>query len=166
MSEPVRSLCAGLSLLRDFPWGALSGVAATVGLLLTARAIVQAKRTRELQIFRDLFKDLLGLEKELLTASQQPMSSGAFRAWFVPFCQTLEYFAFLWNHRLLRDQRLTGYFEPAVARWYESVFLPLATLEEKTDAEVYPELKALGARLTAKKKSRPTGSMPELSPPP
>ncbi len=131
-------------------WTAVSASAAAVGLLLNAWAIRQARRTRELQLFRDVFKDVLQQEKELLSAAQKAMTPSELGVWRTTFYQTLEYFAFLWNRRLLKDRRLTGYFGKAVVHWYEAVFLPYATEEEKTGDAVYPELKKLYKRLRKK----------------
>ena len=128
-------------------WTAVSASAAALGLFINAWAIRQAWRTRELQLFRDIFKDILQQEKEILSAAQKGMTPAEMGVWRTTFCQTLEYFAFLWNHRLLKDRRLTGYFGTAVVHWYDAVFLPSATEEEKTGDAVYPELKRLYKRL-------------------
>jgi hypothetical protein len=143
--------CGLLVQLKALNWTALSASAAALGLLVNAWAIRQGRRTRELQLFRDIFKDILQQEKEIRSAAQKGMTPAEMGVWRTTFCQTLEYFAFLWNHRLLKDHRLTGYFGTAVVHWYEAVFLLYATEEEKANDTVYLELKKLYKRLRKKR---------------
>jgi hypothetical protein len=155
MVTTLNGLFESFVRLKEFPWAGISALAAIVALVFTARSIRQATRTRELQIFRDIFKDILKLQTELQTAAaEKQIDSEKFRVWFDSFLQTLEYFAFLWNHQLLGDRRLTAYFDTAVVHWYEAVFLIHATEEEKADGEPYAELKTLYKRLASKKGKR------------
>lgn len=117
---------------------ALSATAAAVGLLLNAIATRQAKRTRELQVFDRVFGSIAHLEEKLLDAAAAGDAPNTATAWRSSFLSTLEYFAFLVNHRYLSDIRLAGFFSRAVVDWYRGIFLPGATEDERRDPTIYP----------------------------
>jgi hypothetical protein len=127
---------------------ALSATAAAAGLFLNAIATRQAKRTRELQVFDRVFGSIVQLEEKLLDAAAAGDASETATAWRSSFLSTLEYFAFLVNHRYLRDKRLAGFFSDAVIAWYRGIFLRGASEDERRNPTIYPELKALYARLS------------------
>lgn len=122
---------------------AISAIAAAIGLFFNALATRQAKRTRELQIFDRVFGSIAHLEEKLLDAAAAGRGPDAAKAWRSPFLNTLEYLAFLVNHRYLSDKRLAGFFSDAVVHWYRDIFLATATEKERNDPKIYPELKAL-----------------------
>lgn len=117
----------------------ISAVAASIALIFNRRAIREATRTRELQIFHDIFQEIKGLEekqKEYKTDNEK-------KAWNSLFFNTLEYFSFLINKAYLSDRRILSFFEDAIAAWYEQIFLKRASKKEQEDEKVYPEVKKL-----------------------
>jgi len=126
----------------------LSAIFAAVALILNTIAIKESKRTRELQTFYGIFKDLLSLEER---QRQYYQTEDGKKAWNSLFFNTLEFFSFLLNEKFLKDPKVLVFFEDAVKAFYEQVFLRHIPDEKQRDAKVYPEFKKLYARTREKK---------------
>lgn len=118
--------------------GIITGIAAVIGLFLNWKAIRENRKTRELQIFYTVFKDI----KELEEKQPKYFNEGHQQAWNSLFFNTLEYFSFLLNRKMISDKRVAEFFRDPIKAWYEQIFLKTdpKSLNNKT---VYPELKAL-----------------------
>jgi len=138
-----------------FNWAAaISAIVAAGALGVNTWAVLQARRTREVQLFAQLFYDVRQQERQLLELKAETVGGVAgdrgrpkLEAWSTTFFQTLEYLAFLQNAKLIRNRPLAGYFDDSVLDWYERVFLTIASEEDRTNPERYRELKKLYDRL-------------------
>jgi len=122
---------------------AIPGIIAAIGLLLTWKAIRESRRTRELQIFYTVFKDIKELEEKqsnYQTAEQK-------QAWNSLFFNTLEFFSFLINRKMVSDERISEFFKDSVKAWYEQLFWKNSSPKERDDPGIYPELKELYKKL-------------------
>jgi hypothetical protein len=125
----------------------LSAIFAAIALILNAIAIKESKRTRELQTFYDIFKDLINLEER---QRQYYETEDGKKAWNSLFFNTLEFFSFLLNERFLKDPKVLVFFEDAIRGFYEQVFLKHIPVEKQRDDKVYPEFKKLYRRIREK----------------
>jgi hypothetical protein len=125
----------------------LSAVFAAVALILNTIAIKESKRTRDLQTFYGIFKDLISLEER---QREYYKTEDGKKAWNSLFFNTLEFFSFLLNEKFLKDPKVLLFFEDAVKGFYEQVFLKHIPDEKQRDVKVYPEFKKLYARIREK----------------
>lgn len=118
---------------------AVSAIMAAFGLLLNWKAIRESRKTRELQIFYSVFKDIKDLEEK------QPkyVEEGKQQAWNSLFFNTLEFFSFLVNKKMVSDKRVAEFFKDSVNAWYEQVFWKNSSPKERDDPGLYTELKEL-----------------------
>jgi hypothetical protein len=138
---------AGLTLISASA-AAISAFAAAIALSFNVVAVRQATRSRDLGLFHQIFTGIAQLEEKLQDAVASGKGKDVFAPWRDQFLNRLEHFAFLVNNDYLHDAKLVHFFTEAYLRWYEEIFLKLASAEEKTNTRVYPELKALYAKLT------------------
>jgi hypothetical protein len=126
----------------------LCAIFAGVALVLNTIAITESKRTRELQTFYGIFKDLINLEEK---QREYYLTEEGKKAWNSLFFNTLEFFSFLLNEKFLKDPKVLVFFEDAVKAFYEQVFVKHIPAEKQKDVKVYPEFKKLYARIREKK---------------
>ncbi len=125
----------------------LSALFAAVALILNTIAIKESRRTRELQTFYSIFKDLISLE------AKQPehcKTANGKKAWDSLFFNTLEFFSFLLNEKFLKDPKVFMFFKDAIQAFYEQVFVKHIPDEKQRDPKIYPEFKKLYGRMKEK----------------
>jgi hypothetical protein len=127
----------------------VSASVATLTVIISFNAILQAKRTQELAIADRVYNSIAELEEKLYNAVAAKQGNDFLPSWRGLFLNRLEYFSFLVNQNYLQDKKLTSFFMAAIVRWYEDIFDKLADQTERTDPTVYPELKVLYAKLKA-----------------
>lgn len=126
---------------------AIPGVIAAIGLFFNWWAIRESRKTRELQIFYTVFKDIKQLEEkqpDYQTAEQQ-------QAWNSLFFNTLEFFSFLINQKMVSDKRVAEFFGDSIKAWYEELFLKKLPKEQVDDPDDYTEFKTLYKKSTKRK---------------
>jgi hypothetical protein len=126
----------------------LSAAFAAVALVLNTMAIKESRRTRELQTFYGIFKDLISLEDK---QRDYYLTEGGMIAWNSLFFNTLEFFSFLLNEKFLKDPKVLAFFEDAIKKFYEHMFLKYISEEKQKDTKTYPEFKKLYASVKEKK---------------
>jgi hypothetical protein len=126
-------------------WAVYISVAAAaisvISIFISAFALGESKKTRDMQHFYNIFKDILALEekqKDYIAKREQEV-------WNSLFFNTLEYFCFLINQKLLPEKPL-AFFQDAIIQWYENIFLRVMPKEKLESPKKYPELKALYRR--------------------
>lgn len=126
----------------------LSAAFAAIALILNTIAIKESRRTRELQTFYGIFKDLISLEEK---QPEYCETADGKKAWHSLFFNTLEFFSFLLNEKFLKDPKVFVFFEDAIKTFYEQIFAKHIPDEKQRDAKVYPEFKKLYARIKERK---------------
>jgi len=115
---------------------------ASLGLFLNWRAIKENTKTREIQLISDTFKNIKDVEKELYLNFKNK-SEEEKKEWDSLLFNSIEQFAFLVNHKYLKDKKLAGFFNDAIALWYEEIFLKHHDQNVINDNKQYPEFKKL-----------------------
>ena len=109
------------------------------------KGLSRQRRTIELQIFESVFKDIRDFEREQYAIIGRNPSSGRdspeWLQWRELFLQTLEYYCFLANERLISEEKLVNYFEDGVLEWYQTIFVSEDKENERFNPKVYEELK-------------------------
>lgn len=142
----------------------ISGIAAAAGLFFTARTLIHQKKQDEIKLIESVFKDVRELEKELSekTAKLVPDDVNYAKAisdWDSRFFNTLEWLSFLINEHEVKNEKLVGFFKPAIIAWYDNVFAKHSSDAVKKDPEQYPELKKLYQQF----KNRPLVPKPDAN---
>lgn len=143
-------------------WG---GIFAGAGLIYTARALKHQQESDQIKLAESVFKDLRALEKELSDIQSKIREANYVDAfqfeekrlkadWRSRFFNTLEWLAFLINEGELRHKKIIGYYRDAIIHWYECIFTVQAADEEKSDPDIYPEMKKLYTLLKDGKNNR------------
>jgi cytochrome b561 len=125
---------------------AISAIIAAIAVCFSAWSIRESRKTRNVQLFYNIFKDILALEEK----QKASMKKEEKEAWNSLFFNSLEFFSFLINHKLLaRDKTLT-FFEDSITLWYEKIFVTQVPKEKQENPEKYTELKKLYKELAKK----------------
>jgi hypothetical protein len=119
-----------------------------ISLFISAWALGESKKTRDMQHFYNIFKDIIALEEK----QKEYVAKGEKEAWNSLFFNTLEYFCFLINEKLL-PERPRRFFEDAIVQWYENIFVKQMPKEKQENPKKYTELKALYKKLKAQNRS-------------
>jgi F0F1-type ATP synthase membrane subunit a len=125
-------------------WDAISAIATFLALVAAVWALFLSRRATQVQVFESIFKDIRELEATYFQA-YSGQSEEKKRQWATLFFNTLEYFAFLLNRKMLPAQIFLEFYKPAFLKWYE-MFLAFASNHEKNDPNIYPEFKKLVMR--------------------
>lgn len=132
----------------DLDWNTIANIA-TTGMVLVAvlalffhrKALLEEKKTRELQVFDNVFIHIRDLEEKFYVEYYEAPEETR-KNWDSLFFNTIEYFSFLVNRKYLSDKQLAQFYEGALKMWYEEIFLKHASQEER-DEKIYPEFKKL-----------------------
>jgi hypothetical protein len=123
----------------------ISAAISVLSLIISSYALGESRKTRDMQHFYNIFKDILALEEN----QKEYIGKGEQEAWNSLFFNTLEYFCFLINEKLL-PERPRRFFEDAIIQWYENIFVKQMSKEKQENPKKYPELKALYIQLKKK----------------
>jgi hypothetical protein len=125
-----------------------AAVISLISLFVSAYALGESKKTRDMQHFYYIFKDIMALEGNLKTY----IDRGEKEIWLNLFFGTLEYFSFLRNQKLLPEKPVE-YFKDAIIEWYEGVFMVHMPKEKQENPMAYPEFKALYKKIKGQNRS-------------
>ena len=130
---------------------------AAIAAFAAVRGLSSQRKTIELQIFESVFKDIRDFEREqhaiIMRNPGQGTDSLEWLQWRELFLQTLEYYCFLANERLISEDKLVRYFEDDILEWYQTIFVDKDKANEKYNPKVYQELKKFVRTRTAKKRT-------------
>ena len=119
----------------------LSAGCAAGSLIFNYLLIHESSKTRQLQLFENIFLEIKNTER-LLYDKYKKLDSNAKKEWDSLFFNTLEFFAFLINKKYLEDKKIIGFFDDAIVDWYERIFMEYHK-KDLDDPKIYPELKKL-----------------------
>jgi len=120
----------------------ISALFASIGLILNWLALRENNKTRQIQLLNDVFKSIKETEftlyKEYKGKDKETM-----KEWDSLLFNSIEQFAFLVNEKFIKDKKIAGFFDDAVVRWYEQIFLKHYSEEEVNNPKNYQEFKKL-----------------------
>jgi hypothetical protein len=120
---------------------AVSAVISAGALIYAAKSVNASRRATQLQIFDGLFKDIKRLDSQYSTEFKckctQPTSQ-----WCDDFFNTLEYLAFLLNHKMILREELHDFYKDAVLHWYRT-FAENTSKKNLDNPDFFPEFKKL-----------------------
>ena len=130
-------------------WGtSIAAAAAVIALFLNWHATRENRKTRELQILYTIFKDIRDLEEK---QGGYNGTEERKQLWNSLFFNTLEYFSFLLNRKMISEKSVVAFFGDSIKAWYRELFAKKASPEQIGNPTIYPELKSLYKKLTRKK---------------
>src|SRR5262249_31449972 len=110
-------------------------------LLYTIKGVNASKRATQLQVFNNIFNSINALERryevEFVQKRVEPSDD-----WCYEFFNTVEYMAFLLNHKLILADDLVDYYRDSVRSWYKT-FKDVAKKSSLDDPDCYKEFKKL-----------------------
>ena len=65
------------------------------------------------------------------------------KEWDSLLFNSIEQFAFLVNNKFIKNDKMTHFFDDAVVKWYDDIFVKYHTSKEIDDKDVFPEFKKL-----------------------
>ena len=120
----------------------ISALFASIGLILNWLALRENNKTRQIQLLNDVFKSIKETEftlyKEYKGKDKETM-----KEWDSLLFNSIEQFAFLVNEKFIKDKKIAGFFDDAVVRWCEQIFLKHYSEEEENNPKNYQEFKKL-----------------------
>lgn len=130
-------------------------VVAAIGLFFTGYQFRRTYRQAQVKLAADVYNNILGLESELedIPGPRYPNDSDyntKILSWSSRFFDALEWLSLLINIREIENKELVGHFEPAIVRYYNTIFQKWASEKQKMDNNYYPQLKKLVNRVRAK----------------
>lgn len=128
---------------------ALSAIAACIALIINAVAVRKNNRKIELDIFDRIHSKIIEIERRLYAQDPATTKPELLETWRGDLLNCLEYAAFLFNHNYVEDQRLLEYWADSIIVWHEQFFLRPATEAEKSNPNLYKELRKLYGKLKA-----------------
>ncbi|MFH1916771.1 MAG: hypothetical protein ABIJ21_05885 [Nanoarchaeota archaeon] len=114
---------------------------AGIGLFLNWHAIREENKTRTAQIFIDSFERIIKVEKSLYT-DFDIKSVNQKKEWDSLLFNSIELFAIMVNTKMIKDKPMRTFFDDAIVRWYEEIFLKFHE-DEVNEGKMYPEFKKL-----------------------
>lgn len=114
-------------------------------------AVRKNNRKIELDIFDRIHSKIIEIERRLYAQDPATTKPELLETWRGDLLNCLEYAAFLFNHQYVEDQRLLAYWADSIMVWHEQFFLQAATEAEKSNPNLYKELRTLYGKLKAEK---------------
>lgn len=127
----------------------ISGIAASIGLIISAITLRKNNETRELHITENIVSDLKNLEREFLEKYAHKDETER-RKWDILFFNSIEWLCFLINERKIRDKKIIYFFKDGLIAWYEDILVKHYSKEELDDQKIFPEFKKLYHELKKK----------------
>jgi len=119
----------------------VSAICAVFSITLTLLVIKENSKTRQLQLFNDVFKSIK--ETEAALKNYKNSNEEEKKEWDSLLFNTIEYFSFLINNSIIDDKRMVHFFSDAIIRWYEDIFLKHYSKKEIKNLDVFPEFRKL-----------------------
>lgn len=133
----------------------IAGGATAGALIFTAQTFLKSRKTNQLRLIEGIFKDIRGLQAELMVIKNQPIiddqelpgeRNTRQSDWDSRFFNTLEWYSFLVNENYVKDKKMIGFFDDAIIDWYENIFLK--HMKKAIDnPKQFPEFEKLYQRL-------------------
>lgn len=133
-----------------------SVIAVVIGLFFTASSWSRDRKSRELQIAENRFKELQSLSREYYD-KYNDMNEDKKKNWDDLFFNSLEWFAFLINEKRI-EKKIIAFFDDAIISYYEDIFVKVMPQNVIVDENQYEELKKLYKKLKKQKENKPDKS--------
>jgi hypothetical protein len=112
-----------------------------VTLIYAGKSVRLVAKATQIQVFESIFKEIRGLDlryqKEFKEKNAEPDAS-----WRYEFFNTVEYLAYLINHKLVQSRALSGFYGSAIVAWHKT-FMEVLTNQAQRDPQIFPEFKKL-----------------------
>jgi hypothetical protein len=135
------------------PWAAVSAVGQLVSALFALFALAfafwtiwQNNKTIQLQIFESIMHDIRDLQFKFHQEYKDKPDADK-KVWDSAFFNTVEYFSFLVNSKILSDKRVITFFGDSIIAWYEGMYIKTYSEEHVNDPSKFSEFKALYRQL-------------------
>ena len=120
----------------------LLSLAVSMGALVyAARSVNASRRATQLQIFDGIFRDIKRLDDEYMVEFKAKGLKPTAR-WCQDFFNTLEYMAFLLNHKLILKKEMQDFYADAVIHWHKT-FSENANRQDLDNPDFFREFKKL-----------------------
>lgn len=135
----------------DYPLiiATLSAIFAGIGLILNWLALRENNKTRQVQLFNEVFNSIIEKEK-LLYDKYKNADKKTQKEWDSLFFNSIERLSFLVNKGFIKDKKIIKFFEDAVIMWYEELFKKHYDKAKIEDSKVFPEFKELYHNIKSK----------------
>src|SRR5215210_6524481 len=117
-----------------------AGIYATA-LFYTIVTVRRTKRLDQITLSDRIFSELRELDRELAKIPPGSQYDDARSQVYSRIFNTLNYFSFLVNRKIIDDRWLLEYMKPTIIRYYEETFLTHASSVDKSDPKSYQEFK-------------------------
>ncbi|MDD2665419.1 MAG: hypothetical protein PHD13_01365 [Methanocellales archaeon] len=122
---------------------------AGLGLILNGIALIENSKTRQLQLLNEVFRSIKETELELYK-DYKNKDQETKREWDSLLFNSIEEYAFFVNERFIKNKKISGFFDDAVVKWYEQIYLEHYSKEEIEDPKNFPEFKKLYKSIKSK----------------
>ncbi len=127
-------------------------IVAAIGLFFTGYQFRRTHRQAQVKLAGDIYNNILGLERELedipiSRSTNETEYKARMLSWSTRFFDALEWLSLLINIKEIEKKELVGHFEPALVRYYDTIFEKWASEKQKVDDSYCPELKKLVNRV-------------------
>ena len=133
-----------------------SVIAVVIGLFFTASSWSRDRKSRELQIAENRFKELQSLSREYYD-KYNDMNEDKKKNWDDLFFNSLEWFTFLINEKRI-EKKVIAFFDDAIISYYEDIFVKVMPQNVIVDENQYEEFKKLYKKLKKQKENKPSKS--------
>jgi hypothetical protein len=117
-----------------------AGIYATA-LFYTIVTFRRSKKLDQITLSDGIFHELRELDRELAKIPQESQDDEARGHVYYRIFNTLNYFSFLVNRKVIDDRWLLEHRKPTIIRYYEETFLTHASGVDKSDPKSYQEFK-------------------------
>ena len=101
----------------------------------------RSKKLDQITLSDRIFHELRELDRELANIPSESQYDDTRSQVYSRIFNTLNYFSFLVNRKVINDRWLLEYMKPTIIRYYEETFLIHASSVDKSDPESYREFK-------------------------
>jgi hypothetical protein len=129
----------------------ISALAAAIGLVLNFISLRKNTQTREVQLLNDSFNKIIEIEKTLYK-DYKGKPKEVQKEWDSLLFNSIELFSFYVNEKFIKNKKVISFFDDAIVKWYEEIFLKHSSKEEIKNKKYYPEFKKLYKNIKSKGK--------------
>jgi hypothetical protein len=120
-----------------------SSIVVAITIFFTVKSYRKMRRTDQIKLAHDFFKDYRELQKESDTLSQQGKVKDERMDWAERYLNTIEWFSFHVNTEEITDPRLIGFYEKIILVSKEKILPFYYTQNQIEEDNLYPELQEL-----------------------
>ena len=107
----------------------------------------RSKKLDQITLSDNIFHELRELDRELAKIPSESQYNDARSQVYSRIFNTLNYFSFLVNRKVINDRWLLEYMKPTLIKYYEETFQTHASSVDKSDPKSYQEFKRFYLKL-------------------